>query len=193
MQLFSSSYFAGQQKDKLLSRSASMHVNAPGLQNFVSRWSEKTSDRQMPSSVSVRSHNLALSWHCCCFWSICWSTSFTTSITCRYLTRATKSCCRQSLVISTINYIGRGSELWGNINLVDRQVQFIRLRASTFLELSWQHASMIDILWRNFLSHIRAGKRCNDAQVNDVRSRRSFYASSVQPAFISQVNRHEVD
>jgi len=25
-------------------------------------------------------------------------------------------------VISTINYIGRGSELWGNINLVDRQV-----------------------------------------------------------------------
>ena len=34
-----------------------------------------------------------------------------TSISCRQLTRATKSCCRQSLMISAINYSSRASQL----------------------------------------------------------------------------------
>ena len=44
------------------------------------------------------------------------------SISCRQLTRATKSCCRQRLTICAINYSGRASQLGGIINLVDRQL-----------------------------------------------------------------------
>jgi len=43
------------------------------------------------------------------------------SISCRWLTRATKSCCRQRLTICAINYSGRSSELRGIIDLVDRR------------------------------------------------------------------------
>ena len=44
-----------------------------------------------------------------------------TSISCRYLTRATESCCRQSLTITVINYSGGASELGGIVNLVGRR------------------------------------------------------------------------
>ena len=43
------------------------------------------------------------------------------SISCRYLTRATKLCRRQRLTICAINYSGRASELGGVIDLVDRR------------------------------------------------------------------------
>ena len=49
------------------------------------------------------------------------TTSPELSISCRQLTRATKSCCRQRLTISAINYSGRASELGGIIDLVDRR------------------------------------------------------------------------
>ena len=49
------------------------------------------------------------------------TTSPEPSISCRYLTRATKSCCRQRLTICAINYSGRASELGGIIDLVDRR------------------------------------------------------------------------
>jgi len=52
--------------------------------------------------------------------TIC-TTSTEPSISCRYLTRATKSCCRQRLTICAINYNGRASELGGIIDLVDRR------------------------------------------------------------------------
>ena len=42
-----------------------------------------------------------------------------TSISCRQLTRATESCCRQRLTITVINYSGRASELGGTVSLVD--------------------------------------------------------------------------
>jgi len=48
------------------------------------------------------------------------TTSLEPSISGRYLSRATKSCCRQSLTICAINYSGRASELGGIIDLVDR-------------------------------------------------------------------------
>jgi len=47
------------------------------------------------------------------------TTSPEPSIRCRSLTRATESCCRQSLTICAINYSGRASELGGIIDLVD--------------------------------------------------------------------------
>ena len=49
------------------------------------------------------------------------TTSPKPSISCRLLTRATKSCCRQLLTICAINYSGRESELGGIIDLVDRR------------------------------------------------------------------------
>jgi len=49
------------------------------------------------------------------------TTSPESSVSCRKLTRATKSCCRQRLTICAINYSGRASELGGIIDLVDRR------------------------------------------------------------------------
>ena len=49
------------------------------------------------------------------------TTSPEPSNSCRELTRATKSCCRQRLTICAINYRGRASELGGIIDLVDRR------------------------------------------------------------------------
>ena len=49
------------------------------------------------------------------------TTSPEPSISCRQLTRATKSCCRQRLTICAINYSGRASELGDIVNLVDRR------------------------------------------------------------------------
>jgi len=46
------------------------------------------------------------------------TTSYEPSISCRQLTRATKSCCRQRLTICAINYSGRASELGG---IIDRR------------------------------------------------------------------------
>ena len=43
------------------------------------------------------------------------------STSCRYLNRATKSCCRHRLMICAINYSGLASELGGIIDLVDRR------------------------------------------------------------------------
>ena len=43
------------------------------------------------------------------------------SISCHWLTRVTKSCCRQSLTICATNYSGRASELGGIIDLVDQR------------------------------------------------------------------------
>jgi len=48
-------------------------------------------------------------------------TQTSATISCRYLTRATESCCRQSLTISATNHSGRASELGGIGNLVDRR------------------------------------------------------------------------
>jgi len=59
-----------------------------------------------------------------------------TSISCRQLTRATKSCCRRrslSISFSAIHYSSRASELGGVIN----GPVYHALWASAFLELSW--------------------------------------------------------
>jgi len=69
----------------------------------------------------------------------------TTSISCRLLTRTTKSCCRQRLTICAINYSGRASELGGIVDLVDR-------RRSSLSRSERPHFSTIDMPWRNFLS-----------------------------------------
>jgi len=79
--------------------------------------------------------------------------TITTSIGCHWLTRATKSCCRQSLTICAINYSGRASELGGIIDLVDQ-------RRSNLSRCEHRHLSRaklitrltIDMLWKNFLS-----------------------------------------
>jgi len=63
-------------------------------------------------------------------------------------------CCRQRLTICAINYSG-----WSRVGARKyyrrswpTTAQFITLWASTFLEVSWQHVSAIDMPWRNFLS-----------------------------------------
>jgi len=62
--------------------------------------------------------------------------------------------CRQSLTITVINYSGRASELGLAVLLTywPTTVQFVKLSASTFVELSWYYVSTIDMPLRNFLS-----------------------------------------
>ena len=67
------------------------------------------------------------------------------------LTRATKSCCRQSLTICVMNYSGRASELGGTVNVVDRRPSLSRSKRRyvsrakliTRFDMPW---------WQNFLS-----------------------------------------
>jgi len=65
----------------------------------------------------------------------------------RKLNRATKSCCRQSLRISAINYTGWALELGGIINLVDQRVSERRLLSRAKLI-----ARSVDMPWWNFPS-----------------------------------------
>ena len=58
----------------------------------------------------------------------------------------TKSCCRQSLTISKINYSGRASELGGIINSVNQRWSSLSRSERTPLP------SLVDSPWRNFLS-----------------------------------------
>ena len=66
------------------------------------------------------------------------------SISCCWLARATKSCCRQSLTISAINCSGRASELGGIVNLVDRRRSSL---SRTLLELSRRSICRGEIFW----------------------------------------------
>ena len=63
------------------------------------------------------------------------------------------SCCRQSLTI-TCDKLQRstlGARSYCQLSW-PTTVQFITLWVSTVLDLSWQHASTIDMIWRNFQS-----------------------------------------
>ena len=73
-----------------------------------------------------------------------------TSISCRQLTRATKSYCRQRLTISAINYSGRASELGGIINLVDRRRSSLSRCDRRHLSRAKLITSSIDMPWQNF-------------------------------------------
>jgi len=103
------------------------------------------------------------------------------------------SCCRQNLLDNLCDKLQRssvGARMYYQLSW-PTTVQFITLWASTFLELSWQHASAIDTLcetfevqsseqssrgkypyfWRylNFLTtHCRIGGKKTDRQTNHV-------------------------
>jgi len=71
---------------------------------------------------------------------------YNTSISCRKLTRATKSCCRHSLTICAINYSCRASELGGLLNFpryIIYMSNYALFRRSLCLELtSWAYPAI---------------------------------------------------
>ena len=64
----------------------------------------------------------------------------------------TKSCCRQSLTISAINYGGRASGLGGTIDLVDQRRSVFHALSVHLPRAKLTARSTIDMPWRNFLS-----------------------------------------
>jgi len=73
----------------------------------------------------------------------------TTSINCRQLTRATKSCCRQSLTISAINCSGRASNIGGIVNLLTDDGPVYHALTVHLSRAKLIARSTVDMLWRN--------------------------------------------
>ena len=104
-----------------------------------------------------------------------------TCISCREPTRATKSCCRQSLMISVINYSGRPSEL----NIADqRQSSLSHPERHVHLSRPKLAArSTIGMPWQNFLSTVKSS--WISLKHRDELVEKSFHAKNQINPFIS--------